>query len=208
MKTTEQILQRLSSRYRGARTELRFENPLQLLIATILSSQCTDKRVNEITPRLFARFPTAQDFADASLEEIETIIKGCGLYRSKARYIRDACRKIVKEFNGQVPSNRQDLMSLPGVGRKTANVVLANAFGQQAMAVDTHVFRVANRVGLADSQNVLEVERQLMKVIPQHWWAAAHHWLIQHGRKVCRARNPNCSVCLLSDLCRWHNQKD
>jgi len=195
------VLATLSSEYPNPRTALRHNNPFELLIATILSAQSTDRQVNKATRSLFAKFRTAADFLELSAEGLQDYIKAVGLFRSKARHILATCRKLVDDFAGEVPQTRKELMQLPGVGRKTANVVLANAFGTPAFAVDTHVFRVANRLGIIDANSVLEAERQLTDRIPRHLWRDAHHWLIYHGRRVCHARNPECEACILRGSC-------
>jgi endonuclease-3 len=167
----------------------------------ILSAQCTDARVNMVTPALFARYPTAEAMAAAEPHDLEPYIKTCGLFTAKAKNIAAASRLIVEHHDGKVPHTMDELLELPGVGRKTANVVLAVGFDQDAIAVDTHVFRVANRTGLARAKTPAQTERQLMKVVPQADWSRAHHWLIHHGREVCHARNPACARCVLVDLC-------
>jgi endonuclease III len=198
----EQILDTLYQMYPDAHCELNYTTPFELLIATILSAQCTDKRVNEITGPLFQKFNKPEHFIDLTQEELEEHIKGLGLYKNKSKNILETCRILYEKYNGEVPQTHAELEALPGVGRKTANVVLSNAFGVPAIAVDTHVFRVANRLGLAKSDNVDEVERQLMKRIPREKWSDAHHWLIWHGRRVCSARNPQCGSCPLREMCR------
>lgn len=198
---TQEILDRLARTYPDARCALEHENPFQLLIATILSAQCTDKRVNMITARLFPRYPGPADFVALTQEELEAEIRDCGLFREKARNIRETCRLLLERYGGEVPDRMEDLIQLPGVGRKTANVVLANAFGVPAIAVDTHVFRVANRLGLAEATTPLETEKQLMARIPRELWSQAHHWLIHHGRNLCHARSPRCAECPLLELC-------
>jgi endonuclease-3 len=195
------MLDVLAGLYPEARTALRHEGPFQLLVATILSAQCTDRRVNEITPGLFAAFPDPEAFVAAGEETVAEAIRGCGLWRTKARNITEACRILLERYSGEVPRRREELMALPGVGRKTANVVLANAFDVPALAVDTHVLRVANRLGLAAARTPDEVERQLVSRIPRRLWAPAHHWLIWHGRAVCTARRPRCSECALVEMC-------
>ena len=167
----------------------------------ILSAQCTDARVNLVTPQLFARFPTAESIARLEPEALEPYIQTCGIYHSKAKNIVNACRAIVARHGGRVPDTMDALLRLPGVGRKTANVVLAVAFARDAIAVDTHVLRVAHRLGLIRATAPAQAERQLMKVVPQRDWSKAHHWLIHHGRQICRARNPRCPSCMLVDLC-------
>lgn len=195
------ILALLEEAYRGLGTALNYSNPLELLIATILSAQSTDNQVNKITAKLFQKYPTPEAFLTLTEEELAQEIKGVGLYKNKARNILAAVKILLRDFGGQVPRNREDLMKLPGVGRKTANVVMANAFGIPALGVDTHVFRVAKRLDLARGRNPLEVEKDLMELIPRDKWAEAHHWLIWHGRKVCKARNPLCHTCPVKMLC-------
>ncbi|MBV8170583.1 MAG: endonuclease III [Candidatus Eremiobacteraeota bacterium] len=195
------ILDRLRKAYAGAETALEFEDTFQLLIAVILSAQCTDARVNMVTPALFARYPTPEALAAAEPEEVEPYIKTCGLFTTKAKNIVNASRRIVQQHSGTVPNTMEELLELPGVGRKTANVVLSVGFQQAAIAVDTHVFRVANRTGLTRAKTPAQSERQLMRVVPKRWWSRAHHWLIHHGREVCHARRPACATCVLVDLC-------
>lgn len=199
------ILAALRELYPDAGPELNFSNPYETLIATMLSAQCTDKQVNKVTPAVFARYPDAAAMAQASLEELFPMVKSCG-FRSKASNIIEACRLLVSQHDGEVPSTREELMALPGVGRKTANVVLANAFHVPALAVDTHVFRVSNRLGLSDAKNVEETEKQLMRAIPQADWLDAHHQLIWHGRRICKAQHPLCEQCPLRPLCKAHRQ--
>lgn len=172
-----------------------------MLVAVILSAQCTDARVNMVTPALFADYPTLQAMAAAKPEDIVPYVRTCGLFMTKAKNIVGACQAIVERHGGQVPRTMEELVALPGVGRKTANVVLAVAYHQDAIAVDTHVFRVANRLGLVRAKTPRDVELQLMKVVPQSRWSDAHHWLIHHGRRICHARNPECVACPLVDLC-------
>ncbi|MGI6704623.1 MAG: endonuclease III [Clostridia bacterium] len=203
----DKALDILEKTYPGATTELLHKNPFQLLIATILSAQTTDRQVNKVTPGLFERFPDARALGEADVGEIEDFIKTCGFYKTKARNIKETCRIITEKYNGTVPDTMEDLTSLPGVGRKTANVVLSNAFGVDAIAVDTHVFRVANRLGLAASENVRGTEEQLMENIPRDKWSRAHHWLIHHGRRVCRARKPMCGHCPLAGICEFERDK-
>lgn len=197
------VLDILEKTYPDATTELVHKNPYELLIATMLSAQTTDKQVNKVTPGLFERFPDAKALAEADISEIESLIKTCGFYKSKARNIKEACRIIVEEYGGRVPQTMEELTDLPGVGRKTANVVLSNAFGVDAIAVDTHVFRVANRLGLAQSGDVRGTEDQLMDNIPREKWSRAHHWLIHHGRRICKARRPKCEECPLAEVCSF-----
>ena len=197
----QEMLRLLEETYKGATTGLVFQTTFELLIAVILSAQCTDVRVNIITSRLFPKWNSAQKMLTLSTEELEAMIHDCGLFRAKAKNIMGACRLLVDEFDGVVPGNMEGLLKLPGVGRKTANVMLSHQFGVPAIAVDTHVFRVANLTGLASGKTTEEVERGLMKAIPRKNWSDAHHWLIWHGRKICRARNPLCAQCPIQALC-------
>lgn len=189
--------------YRGARPGLVYRNAFELLMATMLSAQTTDKQVNAVTGTLFKKYPDARSLAEIDQPTLEPYIKSCGFYHTKARNMLAACRILVQRHGGQVPRTLEELTALPGVGRKTANVVLSNAFGVPAIAVDTHVFRVANRLGLAKANDVLKTEQQLMQSIPQDKWSDAHHWLIWHGRRVCIARRPKCDTCFLMELCPW-----
>ncbi|MDF2546255.1 endonuclease III [Anaerosolibacter sp.] len=202
-----EILNILDETYPDAHCELNHENPFQLLIATILSAQTTDKKVNQVTPGLFRRYRTPLDFLTMTQEALEQEIKEIGLYRSKAKNILSTCKMLVEQYDSQVPRTMEELIKLPGVGRKTANVVLSNAFGVPAIAVDTHVFRVSNRIGLANAENVEETEQQLMKCIPKEQWSKAHHTLIFHGRRTCDARKPKCEVCPLVNHCYFHMKR-
>ena len=201
-----EIWKKLEAEYRGTTVALHFQNPLQLLIATILAAQCTDERVNEVTQRLFQKYPTAESFANADPAELEGDIRPTGFFRNKARAVIGSCRKIVDSFGGQVPARLEDLVNLPGVGRKTANILLGNAFDQQAIAVDTHVFRVSHRLGLAQSSDPDQVEEELTRLIPKQNWTQATHWLGWHGRKICQAKKPLCTVCIFYDLCPWEGK--
>jgi len=201
----EEILINLKKNYPRVKTALRFNNPFELLIATILSAQSTDKQVNKITAVLFAKYPQPSSLSKLTPQQLEEEIKSIGLYKNKSKNIIATCKILLDKYNGQVPQTREELMELPGVGRKTANVVLSNAFQIPAIAVDTHVFRVANRLGLATSNTPEETEEQLMEAIPQEDWSDAHHWLIWHGRLVCKARKPECDKCRLNYLCREYN---
>lgn len=191
----------LEALYPDAATELNFTTPFELLVATMLSAQCTDVRVNMMTPRLFARYPDAAAMAQASTEDIEALIRDCNLFHTKAKHLGQAAHLLVERWGGEVPAGRDQLMTLPGVGRKTANVVVANAFGQDALAVDTHVFRVAHRLGWAMAKDADGTEQELMQLLPRKTWSKAHHWLILHGRRVCIARRPRCEACPLSPDC-------
>ena len=191
-----------------AETELNYSNPYELLVAVILSAQCTDKRVNLVTPALFAAYPTAEAMATASAEEIYEYIKSVSYPNNKARHLAGMARMIVEEFKGEVPSDVNELQRLPGVGRKTANVMVSVVWGKAAMAVDTHVFRVANRLGLTNnSKTPLATEQTLVKHIPEELIAKAHHWLILHGRYVCMARRPLCLECGLREACKYYQKQ-
>ncbi len=197
------VLDLLNQMYPDAHCELEYNTPFQLLIATMLSAQTTDKKVNQVTARLFDDYPTAKDFLQLSQAELEAKIKMIGLYRTKAKNILATCRILVDTYKGNIPTSHEELEQLPGVGRKTANVVLSNAFGIPAIAVDTHVFRVSNRIGITNSNSVEDTEKQLMDRIPISQWTLTHHQLIWHGRRVCKARNPACSECLLTNFCKY-----
>ncbi|HOG19912.1 MAG TPA: endonuclease III [Salinivirgaceae bacterium] len=187
----------------SAETELHYDNNYQLLIAVILSAQCTDKRVNLITPALYEAFPTPEVMSASSPEEVYEYIKSCSYPNNKAKSLVRMAKKLVSDFNGKVPSDIDSLLTIPGVGRKTANVILSVAFDKPAMAVDTHVFRVANRLGLTNnSKNPLQTEKELVKHIPEQYLSRAHHWLILHGRYICTARKPKCDECGLQNLCQ------
>lgn len=197
----QKILEVLEATYQGYQTALHFSSSLELLIATILSAQTNDNQVNKITDSLFKKYYTSEEFSKLAPELLEQEIKTCGLYKNKAKNIIAASKLIEDHFGGKVPSTREELMMLPGVGRKTANVVLSNAFGIPALAVDTHVFRVSARLGLSTGTTPDETEKQLTELIPEEKWGEAHHWLIWHGRKICLARKPNCEKCPLNQLC-------
>ena len=207
MTQNQKILAELQRLYPDARPELHFTNPFETLVATMLSAQCTDKRVNVVTEKLFKLYTCPADIARLTPEELEPHIRECGLYHYKAKNIVAACKVICEQYGGEVPGNWDALVKLPGVGRKTANVVWANAFGGDAIAVDTHVFRVSNRLGLADANNVEKTELQLQQAIPKSDWSKAHHWLIFHGRRVCSARAPKCEQCTLKDLCKDYQSR-
>ena len=196
------ILRELERLYPEAKPALHFDSAWQLLVAVILSAQCTDVKVNLVTPALFAAYPTPEAMAGAQPEEIETYIRTCGLYHAKAKNLVKTAGIIARQYGGAVPADHDALEALPGVGRKTANVVMSCAFGADAIAVDTHVFRVTNRLGLADAPDVLKTELQLMEAIPKEQWSRAHHWLIYHGRQVCHARKPECGRCTLAPWCK------
>ena len=203
---TKKILEVLKETYPGAKCELNYETPFQLLVATILSAQTTDKKVNEITETLFRDYADLDSFLTLSNDELEERIRQIGLYKNKSKNLILMCRQLKEKFNGEVPDNMEGITSLAGAGRKTANVVLSNAFGVPSIAVDTHVFRVSNRLGLANSDNVLEVEKQLQKELPKREWSLAHHLLIFHGRRCCIARKPKCEICPVEHLCKYRKE--
>lgn len=197
-----QIIARLQATYPDAHCELDYETPIQLLVATILSAQCTDARVNMTTPALFARFPTVEALAGADPVEMEELVRPTGFYRQKARYIREAATRILTEYGGEVPSDLDELLTLPGVARKTANVVRGEIFGlSDGITVDTHVKRLAARLGLTTATDPVKVERDLMAIIPRESWREISHLLIWHGRRLCTARKPACHECPLNDIC-------
>lgn len=200
------ILAELEQLYPDAGPELHFRNPYETLVAVMLSAQCTDRQVNKVTPALFERYPDVESMAAAQVDDVYAMVKSCG-FKSKAGNIVESCRLILQHHGGQVPGDMKALTALPGVGQKTANVVLANAFNIPALAVDTHVFRVSNRLGLANAKTVEETEKQLMRAIPKADWYAAHHQLIYHGRQVCKAQRPQCEVCGLRDMCKEYRQQ-
>jgi endonuclease-3 len=194
-----------SSHQPEAETELHYDNPYQLLVAVILSAQCTDKRINQVTPRLFERYPDPQSLAETTPEEVFSYIRSVSYPNNKSRHLVGMAQKLVTDFNGIVPSAIEDLQKMPGVGRKTANVIASVIFSAPAMAVDTHVFRVSNRIGLTrNAKTPLAVEKQLVNFLPEEKIHIAHHWLILHGRYVCVARNPKCSVCPLTEICKYY----
>jgi len=199
----KKITELLLKKYPAPRIALNFSNPLELLIATILSAQCTDLKVNEVTKTLFKKYKRPEDYAEADPERFEKEISSITFYKNKARMIIECCRRLITEFNGKVPQEIEDLVTLPGVGRKTANVILGSAFGKQAIPVDTHVLRVSNRLGLARSDNPERVEQELMKRIPHDKWTPFSLALILHGRQTCTAKRPRCSECVLYDECEW-----
>ena len=201
-KRTE-IFRRLRAANPAPTTELAYQTPFELLVSVVLSAQATDKSVNLATARLFPIASTPRAILALGESGLTAFIRSIGLYRTKAKNILAACKILVEKFGGEVPQSRDDLESLPGVGRKTANVILNTAFGQSTIAVDTHIFRVANRTGIAPGKNVVEVERRLLKFVPEEFRRDAHHWLILHGRYVCKARRPDCPTCLIRDLCEF-----
>lgn len=195
------ILASLEETYKGTETALNYNSPFELLVAVVLSAQCTDERVNKITARIFPRLNTPEKMGALSQEQMEAEIRDCGLYHAKAKNLLSACHMLVEKFNSTVPSTIPELMELPGVGQKTANVVANIVYGVPAIAVDTHVFRVSHRLQLAKGKDPLETQKELEKLIPIDKWGQAHHWLIWHGRKICKARNPLCKDCMLLEMC-------
>lgn len=202
----EEMFRRFSAHLPNPKGELEYRNPFTLLVAVVLSAQATDKGVNKATPALFDLADTPEKMAALGETKIRDLIKTIGLYRGKAKNVAALSKRLVDEFHGEVPRDRETLQSLPGVGRKTANVVLNIAFGEHTIAVDTHVFRVSNRTGLAAGKTPLEVEQGLMKRVPEKYLAHAHHWLILHGRYVCLARKPLCPSCLIADICTFKDK--
>ncbi|MCY6356836.1 endonuclease III [Clostridium sp. ZS2-4] len=203
----KKVLDILSETYEGAKCGLEHKSPYELLVSTILSAQCTDERVNVVTKELYKEYNTPEKMIILNDGELGEKIKSCGLYRNKSKNILAASKAIINNHNGQVPSTMEELTRLPGVGRKTANVVLSNAFGVPAIAVDTHVFRVSNRIGIAEGKNVDQVEKQLRENIPKEMWSDAHHYIIWHGRKICKARKPECEKCPIAPYCEYYNSK-
>lgn len=200
--TAAEIITRLRRAYPDAHCALDYQTPIQLLVATILSAQCTDERVNMTTPALFARFPTAEALAVAGQDEVEELVRPTGFYRQKARYIRESAQTILHAYGGDIPPDMDDLLQLPGVARKTANVVRGEIYGlADGITVDTHVKRLSGRLGLTSATDPVKVERDLMQIIPQESWIEISHLLIWHGRQVCKARKPDCAACVLNDLC-------
>lgn len=203
----QEILTELARLYPDARPALNFSTPYELLVAVILSAQCTDERVNKVTSVLFEKHNTPRTMLELTQEELEKYIFSCGFYRNKAAHILSASRDIIEKFGGEVPSSHEQLKSLAGVGQKTANVVYSVAFGGDAIAVDTHVFRVSNRLGLAHADTPEKTEEQLKVAIPQEEWSKAHHWLIFHGRRVCHSQRPDCANCTLKNSCEYFEKK-
>lgn len=203
---TREVIEILLRTYPDAKAELNFSNPFELLVATILSAQTTDVQVNKVTGNLFKEYKTPEDFLKISEDELMEKIRSIGFYRNKSKNILATCKILVEKYGGKVPDTIDELMKLPGVGRKTANVVISNAFGKDAIAVDTHVFRVSNRIGIANSDDVLDTEKQLMESIEKNMWSKAHHLLIFHGRRICKARKPLCDKCPLTEYCLYYKK--
>ena len=200
-KNQQEILRRMEQVYADAKPALHFQNAYELLVATILSAQCTDVRVNKVTKDLFVHYKNAEELSRADYSELCDEIHSCGCYAVKAKNLINTAKLLMEQFGGEVPQTMEELTTLPGVGRKTANVVLSNAFGIPGFAVDTHVFRVSNRLGLAHAKDVAKTEEQLCALVPREKWGNAHHWLIYHGRQICSARKPKCDECFLKDIC-------
>ncbi|MCL6270972.1 endonuclease III [Sansalvadorimonas sp. 2012CJ34-2] len=204
----QQIFERLREDNPNPQTELEYSSPFELLIAVLLSAQATDVGVNKATRKLYPVANTPQAILDLGLDKLKFYIKTIGLFNTKAENVMKTCAMLIEKHDGEVPNNREDLEKLPGVGRKTANVVLNTAFRQPAMAVDTHIFRVSNRTGIAPGKNVLEVEQRLLRLVPKEFLLDAHHWLILHGRYVCKARKPQCGSCRIEDLCEFKQKTE
>lgn len=202
----DKCLDVLEETYPDAKCELEHKSPFELLVATILSAQCTDVRVNKVTEEMFKKYNKPEDFANVDIKTLEGLVKECGLYRNKAKNIKASSNVILEEFNGKVPETIKDLMKLPGVGKKTANVVASTCFGVPAIAVDTHVFRVSNRIGFVSENNVEKTEKALGKKIDRDRWTKAHHLFIFHGRRCCTARSPKCQACPIKDFCRYYEE--
>ena len=208
MNNTIEIIKRLRKEYDGYTTALNYKTPFQLLLATILSAQCTDKRVNIVTKELFKKYKTPKDFANLANEELEPLIKSTGFYKNKAKNIIAASKKLQNEFNSQIPDNMEDLLKLPGVARKTANIVLHYAYGiEEGIAVDTHVKRVAYRLGLTKNTNPDKIEKDLINIIPKEYWKDVNNLIVWHGRLVCKAQKPDCDNCIINDLCAFNISK-
>lgn len=197
----QKVINLLKKKYPDAHCALNHENAYQLLIATILSAQCTDERVNKVTPALFKKFPTPDKMAKAKVEDIEELVRSTGFYKNKAKNIKACCEQIVTQHKGNVPQTMDELHALPGVGRKTANVVLGNVFGVPSMVVDTHVTRLSNKLGFVKGTDAVKLELALQKIMPESEWTMYSHYIIYHGRQVCKARNPACETCFLEKLC-------
>ena len=204
--TTQKILDGLAALYPDAKPALKFNSPFELLVAVILSAQCTDERVNKVTAELFKEYNTPEKMVTLTQGELEKYIFSCGFYRNKAAHILSASHDIIEKFGGEVPASLEELRTLAGVGRKTANVVYSVAFGGDAIAVDTHVFRVSNRLGLAEGKTPEKVEDGLCEVLPKSEWSKAHHYLIYHGRRVCHSQRPDCVNCTLKEYCKFYNE--
>ena len=208
MVSIDKIIQSLNKEYPDVKCTLNYNDPLQLLIATQLAAQCTDKRVNMTVPELFLKYHTARDYAYADINEIERIIKPTGFFHNKARNIIKCCEVLINQYNGYVPDSMDELLKLPGVGRKTANVILGEVFGKPAVIVDTHAKRLSNRIGLSKEHTPEKIEKDLMKILPVNEWTQFCHRLVFHGREVCKARKPNCIHCCIKEYCKYFNVKN
>lgn len=202
-----EIVKILKGYYPDAKCSLNFNSPFELVVATILSAQCTDERVNKITPSIFSRYSTPEDFANIDIAELKNLIHPCGFYKNKAKNIKTCAQKILTDFNGKVPKTSEELMSLPGVGRKTANVVMLEAFGiAQGIAVDTHAKRISNLIGLSKEMDPLKIEKDLLEIFPKKYLKDINHLFIWHGRNICIARNPKCDVCPINKYCNYFSK--
>ena len=201
-----EIIDNLIKEYPDTKGSLNFNNPFEILVAVCLSAQCTDERVNQVTPDLFKKFPTPELMAKADIVDLEALIHSCGFYRNKAKNLKAASQKIVYEFDGKVPQTMDELMSIPGVGRKSANVIMLEAFNDaQGIAVDTHCKRVSNRIGFSKESDPAKIEKDLLKALPKSYWVTVNHLLIDHGRKICKAQKPLCSICTIKTQCQYFN---
>lgn len=207
MKVVSNLIYAINNYYKDAGCELNFSNNYQLVVAVILSAQCTDKRVNQVTPKVFEKYPTVFHLADANCLELESIIMPCGFFHNKATNLINMAKRVVDSYSGEIPNTKSELLTLSGVGEKTANVVLACAFNIPAIAVDTHVYRVSNRLGLAKAQTVEKAQKQLENIIPKELWINMHYALVLHGRYVCKARNPKCGECAFAENCKYYKNK-
>ena len=206
-KETIKIIEKLLEMYPDAKCSLDFKTPFEMLVAVCLSAQCTDDRVNKVTPELFKVYDTPEDFANCDLKTLESLIHSCGFYKNKAKNLKAAGQKIVNDFNGNVPQTMNELMTIPGVGRKSANVIMLEAFNNpQGIAVDTHAKRLSNRLGLSSESDPSKIEKDLLKVIPKEYWKDVNHIFIWHGRNICSSQNPKCNNCLLKDFCLEYNK--
>ena len=205
-KTAIQIIEKLKNYYPDATCSLDFETPFQILVAVVLSAQCTDERVNKTTPYIFSKYPTVYDFNNMDLSTLEDLIHPCGFYKNKAKNLKAAAKTIIEKYNGKVPDNMDELITIPGVGRKSANVIMLEEFhNPQGIAVDTHAKRISNRIGFSKESDPLKVEQDLLKIIPKEYYYDVNHLLVWHGRKICSARNPKCDSCPISNLCKKYN---
>ncbi len=207
MKNVNPLVYELNNHYENSKCELNFNNNYELIVAVILSAQCTDKRVNQTTPKLFEKYPTIYHLANANESELQKIIMPCGFFRNKSANLIAMAKSVVENFDGEIPNTKQKLLSLAGVGEKTANVVLACGFNIPAIAVDTHVFRVSNRLGIANATSVEKTQKQLEKAVPKEFWINTHYALVLHGRYICKARNPKCGECNFKQKCKYYQNK-